>query len=72
MPETEAISITLNGEARSVPAGLTVAALLAHLGVTPAYVAVELNGDIITRTAYDAVPVPPAAVVELVRFVGGG
>jgi thiamine biosynthesis protein ThiS len=62
----------VNGDARRVPAGLTVAGLLEHLGLHPRMVVVERNGEILRRDALDGVPVEPGDAYELVHFVGGG
>ena len=67
-----AVSIRVNGDEREVPAGLTVAALLEHLGLHPRMVVVERNGDILRRDALDASAVEPGDRYELVHFVGGG
>jgi thiazole synthase len=66
------IAITLNGEARRVPAGLTVAAMLAELGLDPRKVAVERNLAIVPRSSLDQVRVEDGDAFEIVRFVGGG
>jgi len=64
--------IRVNGDERTVPAGLTVAGLLEHLGLHPRMIVVERNGDILRRDAYDGVSVQPGDAYELVHFVGGG
>jgi thiamine biosynthesis protein ThiS len=66
------IEITLNGEKRSVRAGLTVEGLLQELGIAPERVAVELNRQIIRRPAWASHIVEAGAEVEVVQFVGGG
>lgn len=66
------IEIVLNGEPKQVPSGLTVAALLLHLGVDPALVAVELNRELSRKAGWDQTIVPAGATVEIVQFVGGG
>ena len=66
------VSICVNGDERTVPAGLNVATLLEHLGLHPRMVVVERNGDILRRDALDATPVEPGDSYELVHFVGGG
>jgi thiamine biosynthesis protein ThiS len=66
------IAITLNGEEREVPAGLTVSDLLAHLGLHERLVVVELNREILRRGRYGEVPVGAGDTIELVHFVGGG
>ncbi len=67
-----AIEIALNGEARSVPAGLDLVGLLAHLGLQPETVVVEHNRQIVRRNALAGVPVSQGDTVEIVHFVGGG
>lgn len=66
------IVISLNGEERSVPAGLTVSDLLDHLGLHERLVVVERNRDILRRSDYAQVPVKAGDTLELVHFVGGG
>ena len=68
----ETIAITLNGEEREVPAGLTVSDLLAHLGLHERLVVVELNREILRRGQYGEMAVSAGDTVELVHFVGGG
>lgn len=55
-----------------MPAGLNVRALLVHLGLDPARVAVELNRHIVRQPAWDATEVEAGASLEIVTFVGGG
>jgi thiamine biosynthesis protein ThiS len=69
---TAAVSIRVNGDEREVPAGLSVAGLLEHLGLHPRMVVVERNDHILRRDAVDAAQVEPGDVYELVHFVGGG
>ena len=68
----EAIEITVNGAARPIPAGSTVAALLRDLGVERTRVAVERNLDIVPRATYDEVVLASGDRLEIVAFVGGG
>lgn len=70
--QTNHVEIVVNGEPREVPAGLTVATLLAHLGVDGGRVAVELNREIVRKTAWADAPVEAGARIEIVQFVGGG
>jgi sulfur carrier protein len=64
--------ITLNGEDRDVPDGLTVRALLDHLGLTEGPVAVEVNREIVPRAEHTARSVAAGDAIEVVHFVGGG
>jgi len=68
----ETISVTINGEVREVPEGLTVKGLLAHLDLHERMVVVEKNREIIRREDYDSVDVGEGDGIELVHFVGGG
>ncbi len=64
--------VQLNGEAREIPEGLTVAGLLAHLGVKAPRVAVEVNEAVVTKDRYEAQALQAGDAVEIVAFVGGG
>lgn len=66
------MQVRLNGELREVPDGVTVAGLLAHLGVKAQRVAVEVNEVVVTRDRYDTQLLAPSDAVEIVAFVGGG
>jgi thiamine biosynthesis protein ThiS len=66
------IEILINGEKHGIPAGLTVAGLLAHLGLEPKRLAVELNRSIVPRARWAETAVEADAQVEIVEFVGGG
>ena len=68
----EGVRIVLNGEERTVPAGLTAAGLLRELELDPRGVVVELNRDIVRREALEETSVEAGDRVEIVRFVGGG
>jgi thiamine biosynthesis protein ThiS len=62
----------INGEERDFPEGLTLAALVAHLGMKPDRVAVELNLSIVQRNQWDTTPLHNGDKLEIVHFVGGG
>lgn len=68
----EQIRIRLNGEERSVPAGLDVADLLERVGVDRREVVVERNREILRRDELEDVSVEEGDTLELVHFVGGG
>ena len=70
--ETKTIEVVLNGERRRVPQGFHVAALLEHLCINPAKVAVELNRSIVRKGDWNTTPVEDRAEIEVVWFVGGG
>jgi thiamine biosynthesis protein ThiS len=68
----ETITVTINGDDREIPGGLTVRGLLAHLGLQEGLVVVEWNREIVRRDRYDDVTVAAGDSIELVHFVGGG
>jgi thiamine biosynthesis protein ThiS len=71
-PAEETIGLSINGEARRVPAGLDVAGLLAHLEVRASRVAVERNRQIVPKATYESVKLTDGDEIEIVSFVGGG
>jgi thiazole synthase len=66
------ISITLNGDPRTIAAGATVADLCAEIGLDPAKVAVERNLVIVPRSTLADVMLADGDMLEIVHFVGGG
>ena len=64
--------VTVNGEERQVPAGMTVDQLLRTLSVNPLLVAVEVNVTILRREQYPAAILSDGDTVEIVQMVGGG
>jgi sulfur carrier protein len=66
------MQIEVNGERRDVPAGITVAALLAELGVAGGPVAVERNRAIVPRAEHASTALRDGDRLEVVQFVGGG
>src|SRR5579871_2441146 len=62
----------INGEQREFPDGLTIAALVAQLGMKPDRVAVELNLEIVPRTNWEATVLKNGDKLEVVHLVGGG
>jgi len=67
-----ALSITINGESRRISPGLTVAGLIAELGLNPKKVAVERNLEIVPRSTHGQVILADGDQLEIVHFVGGG
>ena len=68
----ETASITVNGEHRRVPRGISVADLALELGLEPTRVAVERNLEIVPRSTLAEVQVEDGDDFEIVTFVGGG
>jgi sulfur carrier protein len=70
-----ALTIQLNGQPRTVadltsPAQLT--RLIETLGLKPDRIAIERNGEIVYRTAWDQTQIADGDRLEIVQFVGGG
>jgi thiamine biosynthesis protein ThiS len=66
------MKVTINGESREIPEGLSVTALLEHIGIANNRVAIERNHDILPRALWRETTVEPDDSFEIVHFVGGG
>ena len=66
------MTITLNGDPYPLDAPVTIADLLAHLGIDPRRVAIERNFLVVKRDQYAATPIEEGDQIEIVNFVGGG
>ena len=67
--------ITINGKETTIPekSDRTIDSLLEELDVSQRlYVTVELNGEILDRSAYEFTPVNEGDVIEFLYFMGGG
>jgi sulfur carrier protein len=65
-------SITVNGEAQTLPGSLSVKELLAHLQLDPRMVALEYNGEILHRQHWPTTTIQDGDRFEIVTMVGGG
>lgn len=65
-------SITINGEAQTIPPGTTVSTLLSLLEMGGKRVAVAVNRDIVPRTRHAGVELRPGDEIEILEAVGGG
>ena len=63
--------VKINGEEKNV-SGMTVAEYLATTNYDPKRIAVERNGDIVSKLQYDNTVLQDGDSVEVVSFVGGG
>lgn len=70
--EADVLHLTVNGEARQVAAGTTIAGLIEQLGLGGKRVAVERNRAIAPRATHAEVVLADGDRLELVTFVGGG
>jgi sulfur carrier protein len=66
------MQVTVNGEVREVPQGLTVRGLVVLLGLGDGPVAVERNRDVVPRAVHHTTGLEEGDVLEIVHFVGGG
>jgi thiamine biosynthesis protein ThiS len=67
------VSLTVNGEEKELPAGSSVADLLASHKLDPRMVVVEHNRVILRdRDAYARIGLNDGDTIEIVHFVGGG
>ncbi|HEU4428454.1 MAG TPA: sulfur carrier protein ThiS [Myxococcota bacterium] len=67
-----ALAIRVNGEAREVAAGATVADLVAELGLGGRKIAVAVNRDVVPRASYAARALCAGDRIEILEAVGGG
>ena len=65
------MTVTVNGNARDLPEGETLRALVARYDLTPEKVAIELNRRLVRAEKYDTA-LKDGDQVEIVTFVGGG
>jgi thiamine biosynthesis protein ThiS len=66
------MNITLNGEKKEVPDGITVAGLLEFLSIQQGRVAVELNLEVVKKERYGAAVIRDGDSLEVVSFMSGG
>ena len=64
--------VSINGDQVTVPVPLTVAELLAHLGIETTHVAVEQNRKLVPKKDHGTTSVAAGDTFEIVTFVGGG
>lgn len=70
-----ALTVLLNGETRvfqELQPGAPLAALVLALGLKPDRIALERNGEIVRRAAWEHTLLSENDKLELVHFVGGG
>jgi sulfur carrier protein len=68
----QVISLRINGKVVELGEPTPLLGYLEGLGVDPRAVAVEHNGEIIERAAFEKVVLNAGDQVEIVRMVGGG
>jgi sulfur carrier protein len=66
------MNLTVNGEAKTFPDGLTVRGLVEALALTDGPVAVERNREVVPRALHAETVLQEQDVLEIVHLVGGG
>lgn len=66
------MKIILNGQEKPLAAPITVAALLAEMGLAERRVAVEVNREIVPRSRHRELELKDNDRVEVVFAIGGG
>ncbi len=66
------MEIIVNGETRCVCDALSVAQLLTEMSLPQQRLAVEVNMEIVPRSAYTTQQLQAGDRVEIIRAVGGG
>ena len=64
--------LTINGDSKPFPDGLTLSTLVEHLGMKSDRVAIELNHNIVPRPSWPTTELHEGDKLEIVHFVGGG
>jgi len=62
----------INGEARTLPAGATIANLLESFGLPAKNVLVEQNGEPVTRDDFSLQTIREDDRIEIISMVAGG
>jgi sulfur carrier protein len=66
------MEIVVNGQSRTVPKGFTAKQLVDELGLQGRRVAMEVNREILPRSAYSNHALHDGDRIEIVHAVGGG
>jgi len=66
------MDLVINGEPRELPDGITAAQLIEQLGLAEQRLAMEVNREIVPRSAFGDYTFKPGDQIEIVRAIGGG
>ena len=66
------IKIVLNGEECEINENTGISGLLTEKGINPSVAVVEYNGKIVPKENFGEKIIEEGAVLEVLRFVGGG
>ncbi|MFK0289559.1 sulfur carrier protein ThiS [Streptomyces sp. NPDC090442] len=71
-PDGPTVSVSVNGEARRIPGGLTLDRLVATLSRAPAGVAAAVNETVVPRSQWPGTALGDGDRVEVLTAVQGG
>ena len=66
------MTVKVNGQERTLDREMTVTEFVEQEQYTITRIAVEINGEIVSKATYSQVIVHNGDVIEVVSFVGGG
>ena len=66
------MEVYVNGEVKRLPSGTSAADLLLMIGLTGHRLAMEINREIVPRSAFEDRRLQPGDRVEIVHAIGGG
>jgi sulfur carrier protein len=66
------VLITVNGQARTAPRGITLEQLVAELTELPSGVAAAIGGEVVPRKQWGATDINDGDRIEIVTAVQGG
>jgi sulfur carrier protein len=69
---TSTVAVTINGETRDLPPGVTLEDVVSQLTTSPKGVAAAVNGEVVPRRAWPATALAERDAVEIVTAVQGG
>lgn len=71
-PQPAGLSVRVNGEPRTLPAGTSVAELIQLLGLEGRKLAVAIDRQVVPRSRYAMHPLADGNRIEILEAVGGG
>jgi thiamine biosynthesis protein ThiS len=69
---TDVVTIVINGQSQQIASAMSVDQLLRDHPLPGAYLAVEVNGQVVPREQLANTPLGEGDVIEVVTLVGGG
>ncbi|EDX84594.1 thiamine biosynthesis protein ThiS [Synechococcus sp. PCC 7335] len=69
---SEDIALQVNGETKFCLASTSLSDFLVQIGLNPRLIAIEYNGEILTRALWSETTLQPGDQLEIVTIVGGG